>query len=152
MEYILLAVVILLVIILFARREHSSNLPKPELESNKKPTDSEVSVDMIAFRSDDPKKAKYTRHWDHDDWGLNSSEKYYQKLHYYTSGVAAADPMGQTMFDDPAGSPPLPGMSEVDRLGHEVLEDQIRSGGPIRPLGTFKFRDNFVGSAEDPVS
>jgi hypothetical protein len=84
---------------------------------------------MISFRSSDPIKAKYTMQWDQDDWGLNSAEKYYENLMYFNNGMSG-DPAGNRMFDDPVGSPPLPGMSTIDRLGYEVLGDQVTKTNP----------------------
>jgi hypothetical protein len=84
-------------------------------------------ADMVSFRSDDPIKAKYSMQ-NRDGWGLNRAEKYYENLVYYNQGLSAFDPAGGSMFDDPAGAPPLPGMSEVERLGIEVLHDQIAAG------------------------
>jgi hypothetical protein len=108
------------------------------------------SVDMIDFRAEDPKEAKYTRNWDRDDWGLDSSEKYYTNLTYYNQGLSAYDPAGETIFDDPAGAPPLPGMSEVERLGFEVLGDQAASADPTQ-INLFRFRAENEGSATELV-
>ena len=106
------------------------------------------SVDMIDFRAEDPKLAKYTRNWDRDEWGLDSSEKYYENLTYYNQGLSAYDPHGESMFDDPAGSPPLPGMSEVERLGYEVLGDQAAAADPTQ-IRKFRFRAENEGSASE---
>lgn len=84
-------------------------------------------VSMVAFKSSDPIKTKYKMQWDGDEWGLNSAEKYYENLLYYNTGLSNFDPAGPSIFDDPAGAPPLPGMSEIDRLGYEVLQDQVAS-------------------------
>jgi len=85
-------------------------------------------ADMVSFRSDDTIKAKYSMHDSRDEWGLNHAEKYYENLVYYNQGLSEFDPRGGSMFDDPAGAPPLPGMSEVERLGIEVLNDQVAAG------------------------
>lgn len=97
-------------------------------KADKQPEYFEPSVDMVEFRSDDPKQKKYTRHWDRDEWGLDSSERYYENLNYYQSGLSDTDPQGEIAFDDPAGNPPLPGMSEGERLNQEVTELYQRAG------------------------
>lgn len=132
MNALLFAVLLILVVVVFYYA-----VQQPEHMEH------EVSVDMIDFKYDDPKKAKYTRQWDRDEWGLNSSEKYYENLVYFNNGMSGFDPAGPLMFDDPAGAPPLPGMSEVERLGYEVLGDQnILSNGlsfaPPKTEGTME--------------
>lgn len=128
MNSLLLTVIIVIILILLYSKldlhaeSYESSESSESFESSKV-----VPVDMISFKAKDPIQAKYTMQWDQDDWGLNSAEKYYENLAYYNNGLSSFDPAdsnGRSMFSDPAGAPALPGMSEVDRLGYEVLGDQ----------------------------
>jgi len=124
MDELLLAVVlVLLVLMLFIHYGY---------ENFQSFTDGKVQpVDMISFRSEDPIKTKFTQR-DRDGWGLDNSDKYYENLVYYNQGLSEFDPAGPGMFD--VVTEPLPGMSEIDRLGYEVLGDQAKSAFP----GEFK--------------
>ena len=122
MDGLLLAVIlILLLIVLYPALCELFTTSSEEGMVN---TEKVQPVSVLAFKSADPIKAKYTMQWDGDEWGLNSAEKYYENLLYYNTGMSSFDPAGPGMFDDPAGAPPLPGQTEIDRLGYEVLQDQ----------------------------
>ena len=142
-----IAVLIILVLWVVIQRESFEDTAK----INETWPNYDPSVDMLEFRAKDPKQAKYTRHWDRDGWGLNSSEKYYNNLTYYNQGLSAYDPAGESMFDDPAGPPPLPGMSEVERLGHDVLGDQSAAADPSQ-INLFRFRAENEGTADELVA
>lgn len=121
---LLIAVILfLLVIILFQQSEYFSDTEKVQ------------PVDMIAFKSADPIKTKYTKNWDYDG-GLNSSDKYYENLVYYNTGLSDFDPAGDGMFNA-VGAPQAQGMTTIDRLGYEVLGNQVmKNGGDV---DTMKF-------------
>jgi hypothetical protein len=144
-------VVIVIVILYLAFSSSGDKESFEEVHKEKVWPNFNPSVDMVEFRAEDPQEAKYTRHWDRDEWGLDSSEKYYNNLTYYNQGLSAYDPKGETIFDDPAGGPPLPGMSEVERLGHEVLGDQAASADPSQ-INLFRFRAENEGTMEDGVA
>lgn len=146
MNYMFAAIAVLVIVLLWLMYQDESFEDPSKIKDTWPNYD--PSVDMIEFRSKDPKKAKYTRHWDRDEWGLDSSEKYYTNLTYYNQGLSAYDPAGETIFDDPAGAPPLPGMSEVDRLGYEVLGDQTAAADPSQ-INLFKFRAESEGTADE---
>lgn len=120
MERLLIAVILfLLVIMLFQQSEYFSDTEKVQ------------PVDMIAFKSTDPIKTKYTKNWDYDAGGLNSSDKYYENLVYYNTGLSDFDPAGDGMFNA-VGAPPPVGMTTIDRLGYEVLGNQVmKNGGDV---------------------
>lgn len=151
MDGLLLAVVlVLLLIVLYpALCELFTDAPAEEGMVN---TDKVQPVSMIAFKSADPIKAKYTMQWDGDEWGLNSAEKYYENLLYYNTGLSSFDPAGPGMFDDPVGAPPLPGQTEIDRLGYEVLQDQVASQNYIATGKNLSFAPaHMQDSMENPV-
>jgi len=120
---LLIAVILfLLVIMLFQQSEYFST-------SND--TERVQPVDMISFKSTDPIKTKYTKNWDFDPDGLNSSDKYYQNLVWYNTGLSDFDPAGDGMFNA-VGAPSPVGMTTIDRLGYEVLGDQVmKNGGDV---------------------
>lgn len=124
MDGLLLAVILVLLLILLYPSMCEAFAADDEEGGDESFSSTMVPVSMVAFKSDDPYKTKYTMQWDGDEWGLNSAEKYYENLLYYNTGLSNFDPAGPGMFDDPAGAPPLPGMSEIERLGYEVLRDQ----------------------------
>ena len=123
MDSLLLAVILILFLLILYKPacEYMRNGDEDFEGTKVKP------ADMISFRSADPIKSKYTMNHSKDSWGLNNAEKYYDNLVYFNQGLSMNDPVGGNMFDDPAGSPPppLPGMSTIDRLGFEVLKDQL---------------------------
>jgi hypothetical protein len=131
MERLLVAVILfLLVIVLFQQSEYFSTTTKD--------TEKVQPVDMIAFKSEDPIKTKYTKNWDYDAGGLNSSDKYYENLVYYNTGLSDFDPAGDGMFN------------AVGALGYEVLGNQVmKNGGDV---DTMKFgAPMMLDSMEDNV-
>jgi len=141
MNALLLAVLLVLLLLFFKMNGNTPDKPTESFEY-------EPSVDMIEFRAKDPKQAKYTRHHDRDEWGLDSSEKYYENQVYYNNGMSELDPRGESVFEDPAGAPPVPRMSSIERLGYEVLGDQATPTDGRDP----KFAPvRFEGSQEEPM-